>query len=451
MPVAYYGSQLSPHITETPEGYLICHDVPINRIGSQDYLGAEIDGWDGAENGKTYKIMRRKNEVLSPATLASFEGKPVCDGHPPEDVSTDNINFYSKGHAQNIRPDSVTGQTLADLFVVDASLINEIKNGKRDVSCGYTYDLFKNPNGTLEQRNIRGNHIAIVDKGRAGPTVCIRDSQPKSIERGKKNMTTKNGSIFGRMLHSFAKDADTTPEDLEEAAKLGKDEGVIKPENAVASPETEIPDKTPGKKGEDEDPMSMILKKLSEIEARLDRFEAAGKETEDGDELEKIIKGHGERETPEQEEAESPEGQEAEKENGDEQHFDEIDNENSVTEDPKDIPEPEEGYKPQVVKTGDSAAMIKAAKVARDILHTAYPKPEEYKQHAKDTAAALHKEFGVTKGGNGGYSQIMNAANTMRAKRVQMAKDSAPRNQNKIIEEAQAAYDRCNPHENGGK
>lgn len=35
---AYYGDRISPHMTESPEGYLICHDVPIARTGPQEYL-----------------------------------------------------------------------------------------------------------------------------------------------------------------------------------------------------------------------------------------------------------------------------------------------------------------------------------------------------------------------------------------------------------------------------
>ena len=36
MAIAYYGARISPHMTRTPEGYLICHDVPINRTGDQE-------------------------------------------------------------------------------------------------------------------------------------------------------------------------------------------------------------------------------------------------------------------------------------------------------------------------------------------------------------------------------------------------------------------------------
>lgn len=41
--IAYYGSKISKHMTRTPEGFLICHDVPIARIGQQEYLAGELN------------------------------------------------------------------------------------------------------------------------------------------------------------------------------------------------------------------------------------------------------------------------------------------------------------------------------------------------------------------------------------------------------------------------
>ena len=42
MAVAYYGSHISEHLVKTPEGYLICYDVPINRTGTQMYTAGEL-------------------------------------------------------------------------------------------------------------------------------------------------------------------------------------------------------------------------------------------------------------------------------------------------------------------------------------------------------------------------------------------------------------------------
>ena len=88
---AYYGSRISAHLIETPEGYLVCKNVPIARTGVQDYRGSEF-GADEPE--QLYHVTRPQNEVFSPAAVASFEGKPVVDEHPDEDVTPDNYNRY---------------------------------------------------------------------------------------------------------------------------------------------------------------------------------------------------------------------------------------------------------------------------------------------------------------------------------------------------------------------
>ena len=107
------------------------------------------------------------------------------------------------GHAHNIRRG--TGEEsdllLADLIITDERLIEAILNGKREISCGYTYELSEE-NGQYIQRKIRGNHIAVVDAGRAGPRVSIKDKKPneRSTSTMKKSLT--------KLLARMAKDGD---------------------------------------------------------------------------------------------------------------------------------------------------------------------------------------------------------------------------------------------------
>ena len=100
MPRAYFGSRISDHILKTPEGFLVCKDVPIARTGIQEYRGAEF----GAQNSeRVYDVQRPESEVFDRAAVASFEGKPVCDEHPPEDVTPDNFERYIKGVCRDVR------------------------------------------------------------------------------------------------------------------------------------------------------------------------------------------------------------------------------------------------------------------------------------------------------------------------------------------------------------
>ena len=52
MAVAYYGSHISEHLVKTPEGYLICYDVPINRTGTQMYTAGEAGRRTGAASDR---------------------------------------------------------------------------------------------------------------------------------------------------------------------------------------------------------------------------------------------------------------------------------------------------------------------------------------------------------------------------------------------------------------
>ena len=214
--MVYFGTRLSENISRRePEGYLICLNVPVARTGTQEYLPSEL-GLPGMDD-RMIPVERTAEEVFSAACMASFEGMPVTDDHPAaaEGVTAENIRYLQKGHAMNIRrgPPPEDDLLMADLIITDPKLIGEILDGKREISCGYNYVLSEE-DGKYYQREIRGNHVAVVDAGRAGPRVSIKDSETKtkSIE-GRTNMNRKN-KVFARMMARMAKDGDT--EALEE-------------------------------------------------------------------------------------------------------------------------------------------------------------------------------------------------------------------------------------------
>ena len=192
---AFYGDRFSPNMTKTPEGFLICHNVPIARTGTQDYLPREL----GQSGGGLIHVHRYAEDVFRPETLASFEGKPVTDDHPPKEVDPSNYGAYMKGVTQNVRRQGE--HIVADLIIHDAVLISEIEAGKREISCGYECNYVED-GGDFKQTNIIGNHVAVVTHGRAGKSVSIKDQKP---ERRKK-MAKKN--ILDRMFAAFVKDAD---------------------------------------------------------------------------------------------------------------------------------------------------------------------------------------------------------------------------------------------------
>ena len=183
--VEYYtNEQLGPSRERTPEGFLICYDVPVARTGEMTYGPGEVPDELGVGRDGKIKIHRTPRVVFDKKSMASLNGKPVTDDHPPVDVDPDNWRFYTRGVVVN--PRRGEGQykdcLVADIIIFDGETIRDIELGKREVSCGYNPDyiqLFGNDGepvpGVGEQDNILYNHLALVDRGRCGEKCSIKD------------------------------------------------------------------------------------------------------------------------------------------------------------------------------------------------------------------------------------------------------------------------------------
>lgn len=180
---------------ETPEGFLVCVGVPIARTGSMTYGEGETPLETG-KNG-TIDIDRSPDEVFRPQTIASFEGKPVTITHPQDFVNPKNWSGLAKGIVQNVRQGTGDQKSslLADLLITDSVAINLVKNGLREVSCGYEAEYTQTGDGTGIQTNIIGNHVALVDEGRAGSEYAIKDHKGVTVD--KKTLLMKALALIG--------------------------------------------------------------------------------------------------------------------------------------------------------------------------------------------------------------------------------------------------------------
>jgi len=157
----------------TDAGFLRA-DAALTRVGVFRYRLA-----DGTER----RELRPPDEVMKAVSLATMRGVPVTDGHPRDFVTADNARTLGRGHVgEDVREDR--GMVAATLTVEDGDLIRKIEGGLREISSGYTAmcdetaGTFNGERYDAIQRDIRYNHVAFVDKGRAGPAVRLRvDSQ----------------------------------------------------------------------------------------------------------------------------------------------------------------------------------------------------------------------------------------------------------------------------------
>lgn len=287
--IYYYGTEISPNQIETGEGFLICKNVPIARIGQQLYKAEDLN-MDG-DGERIIKVNRYEDDVFDIAALASFEGKPVTDGHPPEEVEPSNFSNYAKGHAQRVRREG--DFMVADLYINDPSLINDVKNNiKREISCGYLCDYV--PDGEdFKQTKIRGNHIAVVPRGRAGHMVSIKDEG--AISKGGINMSKFTKELL-KVFGTATKDA--TAEDIDAMATTTA--AVLDAEPAEKAQEAEptadvMVERAP--KGDDlGSKLDEVIEMLRELGKKNDREEKKLSDESDLDELIEKLSGEGDKE-----------------------------------------------------------------------------------------------------------------------------------------------------------
>lgn len=195
-PHGYLASPLSDNIHMTDEGYLIVVGCPVARTGWQKYTVADLPqelakklGVDVSNPHATIDLYRPAKEVFHPEFLASLNGKPITDGHPPNGEFVDPKNFdkYSCGHIQNVRKGTEPledGEVpiIADLIISKHQLIEKVRNKvAREISLGYDFSIDRDGDKII-QCSMLGNHNAVVPSGRAGDFVRIDDAMPLELE-----------------------------------------------------------------------------------------------------------------------------------------------------------------------------------------------------------------------------------------------------------------------------
>lgn len=172
-------------------------------------------------DGTLQRELRLPEEVFAPATLESLKLKPVTLNHPTELVTPENADMLQVGSLGD-NPSSTTQEfnysgnrvdfekltdgfnVSIDMIITKKDAIDAVLNGKQGLSMGYTCDIeMAEPGSTwcgveydYIQRNIKYNHCAIVDTGRAGDNARIQlrvDSADAILEN--KLASNTNGGI----------------------------------------------------------------------------------------------------------------------------------------------------------------------------------------------------------------------------------------------------------------
>jgi hypothetical protein len=195
--------------TVTDEGFLVAPGT-MARVGTQDYLASELglDKTMGLPPGKRLTLYRPHEEVGNPESVKSFNTKPIGAilsgprrGKHPEGnrVTKDNWSDVAVGDVHDVKMNGDLMQ--GTLIIRDKDAVDAVQKGMSALSNGYQFDLDLTPgqlsDGTKYdgiQRNIRGNHLMIVDVGRGGYVCRIGDRQQentmtKTIKIGDSEIT----------------------------------------------------------------------------------------------------------------------------------------------------------------------------------------------------------------------------------------------------------------------
>ena len=163
----------------TPEGYLRVW-ASIARTGIQLYSDAD---------GSVRKEFRPESEVASPESLASFAGKAITMEHPPVLLYSENTKDHSIGFTgTEVVYDN--GFVRAVMTITDQEVIEKVMRGDvREVSAGYRVAYDPTPGVTDSgehydgiQKEISGNHVAIVRRGRGGPEVKLHLDRQDGVD-----------------------------------------------------------------------------------------------------------------------------------------------------------------------------------------------------------------------------------------------------------------------------
>ena len=190
--IRYDRALIRPDWEKTPEGYLRI-GATFARTGLQRYR--RQDGTEAVE-------YRPEEEVSKKDSLLSLANLPVTLEHPPELLTPETCREYQRGHTGS-NVEYRTPFAYGVVTITDADAIRAIENGDaREVSVGYRVKFDATPGYTPDgerydgiQREISGNHVAIVRKGRAGPEVRLHMDAACAIDpldplEGNKQPTT---------------------------------------------------------------------------------------------------------------------------------------------------------------------------------------------------------------------------------------------------------------------
>lgn len=231
----------------------------ISKATVNPYRGSEINeamagkpGWQPLAADKMYMLLRHPDELAKAAD--TFNGKPIMWIHKPGDANSHpmEVTIGSTGNDAVFDPPFLRASL--NFWPAFASQAIE-NNDRKELSASYRYNADMTP-GTYDgqrydgvMRDIRGNHVALIPKGRAGPEVAVFDEALEDNQMAGKGKDALIERLAGlkplvpELRKRYANDADVTDlVDLIDQVRGGGGGGEMPVAGAPPQTDATVPD-----------------------------------------------------------------------------------------------------------------------------------------------------------------------------------------------------------------
>ena len=163
-------------------GFMHVDSCHVTKEQVVKYYGREIPGWRelGLDPERLYNVYRPGDEIEKAA--ATFDGLPLQLQHHIDSADEPQTEFRVGSIS---RPVWRAPYLDCDLHITNGAAISAVEHGDfKEISAAYLYEPvvesgeFEGTPYEIVMRNLRGNHVALVPKGRAGADVVVADEAP---------------------------------------------------------------------------------------------------------------------------------------------------------------------------------------------------------------------------------------------------------------------------------
>lgn len=184
-------------------GYMTIKNNPVSRAGVFQYLAKSVDP-DHPSPNQLVNVYRPAEELQKPECLDSFKTLPIIDDHAMLGDGKNGTVAPEKKVTHGITGEGVDfrGDVLySDIKIFSNGLQKSIQSGKRGLSLGYRCNYekrsgsFAGKSYDYVQRDLRGNHLALVDRPRNDVYVLDESTPSMTFDHLDLSITEKETTM----------------------------------------------------------------------------------------------------------------------------------------------------------------------------------------------------------------------------------------------------------------